>query len=364
MPRVVLEKVSKNFERVAALDNVSLSFEDGDYSCILGPTGSGKTTLLKVIAGLVEPDSGEVYIDGKNVTGAPPEARGAVYMHQQYALFPHLTVSQNISFGLIARGVNRKLIEKRVSEALEIVKLSEWSDAYPRELSGGMQQRVALARCLATGAQLLLLDEPLGALDARLRLEVRGELARIVDELNLTVIHVTHDQSEAMSLADRLILLRDGRVVQTGSPEDVYFNPNSVFSAYFVGESVFLEGVVTKADGRLVSIELRNGMTVEALSGDNFSQGELAVAAVRCEDIIVGEGPLMGLLREVNFLGSLSKLTFELPGGLRISVNIPLSKFIKTDFRIGMGLQLTIPRDKVRVFKYPYMGLAKEIEAF
>ncbi len=363
MPRVVLEKISKNFERVAALDNVSLSFEDGDYSCILGPTGSGKTTLLKVIAGLVEPDSGDVYIDGKRVTGAPPETRGAVYMHQQYALFPHLTVSQNISFGLIARGVNKKLIEKRVSEALEIVKLSEWGDAYPRELSGGMQQRVALARCLATGAQLLLLDEPLGALDARLRLEVRGELARIVDELNLTVIHVTHDQSEAMSLADRLILLRDGRVVQTGSPEEVYFNPNSVFSAYFVGESVFLEGVVTKADGRLVSIELRNGMTVEALSSDNFSQGELTVAAVRCEDIIVGEGPLMGLLKEVNFLGSFSKLTFELPGGLEIPVNIPLSKFIKSDFRIGMGLQLAIPRDRVRVFKYPYMGLAKEIEA-
>lgn len=363
MPRVVLEKVSKKFERVAALENISLTFEDGDYSCILGPTGSGKTTLLKVIAGLVEPDSGDVYIDDKRVTEAPPEKRGAVYMHQQYALFPHLTVSQNISFGLTSRGLDKDTIKKKVSDALEIVKLSEWGDAYPRELSGGMQQRVALARCLATGVRLLLLDEPLGALDARLRLEVRGELARIAKELNLTVIHVTHDQAEAMSLADRLILLKDGRVVQTGSPEEVYFNPNSVFSAYFVGESVFFEGVVTKIDGRLVSIELRNGMTVEALSSDNFSQGELAVAAVRCEDIIVGEGPLMGLLKEVNFLGGFSKLTFELPGGLKIPVNIPLSKFIKTDFRIGMGFQLAIPREKVHVFKYPYMGLAKEIEA-
>lgn len=363
MPRVVLEKVSKRFERVTALDNVSLSFEDGDYCCILGPTGSGKTTLLKVIAGLVEPDSGEVYIDGKRFTKTPPETRNAVYMHQQYALFPHLTVSQNVSFGLSARGLNMDMVRKRVTEALEIVKLSEWADAYPRELSGGMQQRVALARCLATGARLLLLDEPLGALDARLRLEVRGELARIAEELNLTVIHVTHDQSEAMSLADRLILLKNGRVFQTGSPEEVYFNPNSVFAAYFVGESVFLEGVVTKVNGRLVSIELRNGMRVEALSSDSFSQGELAVATVRCEDIIIGEGPLMGLLREVNFLGGFSKLTFELPGDLKISVNIPLSKFIKKDFRIGMGFQLEIPRDKVRLFKYPYAGLAKEIEA-
>ncbi|MEM2585079.1 MAG: ABC transporter ATP-binding protein, partial [Thermoproteota archaeon] len=201
MPNVVLKNVRKKFNGITALENINITFDDGEYACVLGPTGSGKTTLLKVIAGLVNPDHGDVYIDGKCVTKVPPEARGAVYMHQQYALFPHLTVSQNIAFGLRARGVSENDVKRKVSEVLEIVKLNQWADAYPNELSGGMQQRVALARCLATGAKLLLLDEPLGALDARLRLEVRNELARIAEELGLTVIHVTHDQSEAMSLA-------------------------------------------------------------------------------------------------------------------------------------------------------------------
>ncbi|MEM2057321.1 MAG: ABC transporter ATP-binding protein [Thermoproteota archaeon] len=363
MPKVVLEKVSKRFGRITALDKIDLMLDDGEYSCILGPTGSGKTTLLKIIAGLVEPDSGDVYIDGKRVTGTPAEKRNAVYMHQNYALFPHLTVSQNIIFGLTARGFEEETARRKVSEVLETVKLGEWANAYPRELSGGMQQRVALARCLATGARLLLLDEPLGALDARLRLEVRRELSRIAEELNLTVIHVTHDQSEALSLADRLILMRGGKIIQTGPPEEVYFKPNSVFSAYFVGESVFLEGVVRRVDGRNVTIELRNGTVIEALSNEGFKRGELAVAAVRCEDIEVGGGPLTARLKEVNFLGSFSKLVFELTGGLKITVNIPLLRFIKEEFRIGASFQLSIPREKTYLFKQPPMGLMGEIEA-
>jgi len=274
LPRVVLSGISKKFAEITALNNINLSFEDGEYTCILGPTGSGKTTLLKVIAGLVTPDSGDVYIDEKRVTGIPPEMRNAVYMHQQYALFPHMTVSQNIAFGLFNRGLSEEIIDRSISEALEMVRLRGWANAYPRELSGGMQQRVALARCLATGAKLLLLDEPLGALDARLRLEVRSELSRIAEELNLTVIHVTHDQSEAISLADRLILMRDGRIVQTGAPSDLYFKPNSIFSAYFLGESIFFECVIKKVEEDLVSLELRNGMTIEAFSEDSFKQSE------------------------------------------------------------------------------------------
>ncbi len=363
LPEVVLKNVGKKFNGITALEDINITFEDGEYACVLGPTGSGKTTLLKVIAGLVEPDRGEVYIDGKSVKGIPPEAIGAVYMHQQYALFPHLTVSQNISFGLLARGVSEEDAKRRVLEVLEIVKLGKWADAYPRELSGGMQQRVALARCLATGAKLLLLDEPLGALDARLRLEVRSELARIAEELNLTVIHVTHDQSEAMSLADKLVLLRNGRILQAGPPEEVYLKPNSIFSAYFVGESILLEGAIKKINGNSIFIELRNGMVVEALYEEGFREGDLAVAAVRCEDIIVGEGPLMGLLKEISFLGSFSKIVFELPGGMKIPVNIPLADFIKSNFRIGMALQLTIPKERIRLFKYPEIGIAKEIEA-
>jgi len=363
LPRVVLNNIGKKFNGITALENINTAFEDGEYACILGPTGSGKTTLLKVIAGLVNPDRGDVYINGKRVTGAPPEARDAVYMHQQYALFPHLTVRQNISFGLFARGVNEEDIMKKVSEVLEIVKLSQWADAYPCELSGGMQQRVALARCLATGAKLLLLDEPLSALDARLRLEVRNELAKIAEELNLTVIHVTHDQSEAMSLADKIVILRNGRILQEGPPEEVYLKPNSIFSAYFVGESVLLEGLIKRINDDTILIELRNGIMIEAPCEEGFKEGDLAVVAVRCEDIVIGEGPLMGLIKEINFLGSFSKIVFELPGRLIIPVNIPLTDFIKSNLRVGMAIQLTIPRERTRLFKYPEMGMAKEIEA-
>lgn len=363
MPEVVLENVKKRFNGIVALEDISILFENGEYACVLGPTGSGKTTLLKVIAGLVKPDRGNVYIDGKRVTDIPPEARNAVYMHQQYALFPHLKISENIAFGLLARGFSREYAMKKVLEVLEIVKLSQWADAYPHELSGGMQQRVALARCLATGAKLLLLDEPLGALDARLRLEVRNELIRIAKELDLTVIHVTHDQSEAMSLADKLILLRNGRIVQAGPPEEVYLKPNSIFSAYFVGESILLEGIIRRINGDTAFIELRNGMMIEASCREDFKEGDLTVVAVRCEDIIIGEGPLMGLLKEVSFLGSFSKITFELPGGLKIPVNIPLTDFIKSDLRIGMAFQLTIPKERARLFKYPEIGIAKEVEA-
>jgi len=363
LPRVVLENVKKSFNGIVALEDINISFENGEYACVLGPTGSGKTTLLKVIAGLVKPDYGEVYIDNKRVTNIPPEARNAVYMHQQYALFPHLTVGENISFGLLARGVRKEDAMRKTLEVLEIVKLRQWADAYPHELSGGMQQRVALARCLATGAKLLLLDEPLSALDARLRLEVRNELARIAEELDLTVIHVTHDQSEAMSLADKLILLRNGRIVQAGPPEEVYLKPNSIFTAYFVGESILLDGVIRRINGDTAFIELRNGMTIETFCDESFKEGDLAVVAVRCEDVIIGEGPLMGLLKEISFLGSFSKIIFELPGGLKMSVNIPLTDFIKSDLRVGMALQLAIPKERTRLFKYPAIGIAKEVEA-
>ncbi|MGQ9479042.1 MAG: ABC transporter ATP-binding protein [Thermoproteota archaeon] len=363
MPKVVLEDVSKRFGNIVALDNVRIFFEDGEYSCILGPTGSGKTTLLKIVAGLVKPDTGSVYIDGERVNEVPPEKRNAVYMHQSYALFPHMTVGQNILFGLIARGFDLDTAMRRVMEVLEIVRLGKWADAYPKELSGGMQQRVALARCLATGAKILLLDEPLGSLDARLRLEVRKELARIAEELNLTVIHVTHDQSEAMALAQRIVILRNGRIIQAGSPEEVYFNPNSIFSAYFVGESIFLEGVINRVNGDIVSIRLRNGMVLEAYSREFFNPGELAVISFCSCNLVVGKGSLMGTLKEINFFGSTSRLVFELPGGIRIYASLPLSEFVKGDFRIETSFHLDVPRERIHVFKYPAEGLEKEIKA-
>jgi spermidine/putrescine transport system ATP-binding protein len=230
--------VTKRFDEITALDGVNLSIEDGEYVCVLGPTGAGKTTLLRIMAGLLKSDEGEIYIDGKRVNDLPPEARDTVYMYQQYALFPHMTVWQNVSYGPEIKDWDGEKVEQLTTEILEMVRLAERRDAYPHELSGGMQQRVALSRGIASGARILLLDEPLGALDARLRVDLRAQLKQLVKDQGLTAVHVTHDQEEALMTADRVVVLRNGRVEQIGTPHEVYSRPQSIFVASFVGVSI------------------------------------------------------------------------------------------------------------------------------
>jgi spermidine/putrescine ABC transporter ATP-binding subunit len=251
MSRVDVAAASKAYGALKALDDVSINFADGEFFGLLGPSGSGKTTLLRAIAGFVDLDSGSISFDGERVESVPVHRRGIGMMFQSYALFPHLTVDENIAFGLDVRGTPRAEIEQRVREMLALVRLPGLGGRKPKQLSGGQQQRVALARALITRPKVLLLDEPLGALDRRLRQEMQVELREIQRETGITAIFVTHDQEEALTLSDRIAIINDGRLVQTGKPQDVYERPVTVFAAQFLGDSNILQGTPIEGGLRL-----------------------------------------------------------------------------------------------------------------
>jgi len=251
MSRVDVDGATKRYGPLKALDGVTLHFSDGEFFGLLGPSGSGKTTLLRAIAGFVELDAGSIGFDGERVENVPVHRRGIGMMFQSYALFPHLTVNENIAFGLDVRGTPREEVARRVQEMLALVRLPGLGGRKPKQLSGGQQQRVALARALITRPKVLLLDEPLGALDRRLRQEMQVELREIQRETGITAIFVTHDQEEALTLSDRIAIINDGRLMQTGKPQEVYERPVSVFAAQFLGDSNVLRGATIDGGLRL-----------------------------------------------------------------------------------------------------------------
>src|SRR5512135_25177 len=265
MPEVRVVNLTKKFGNISAIDNVTLTIHDREYFSLLGPSGCGKTTLLRLIAGLIDPDSGEIYIGDRLVNDVPPEDRDIGFVFQTFALFPHMTAWNNVTYGPKVKGFDMKQATTIGHEVLELVKLNERLDAYPNELSGGMMQRIAVARALAAGAKTLLLDEPLGQLDAKVRNEIRYEIRKMAKDLNLTAIHVTHDQSEAMSISDRIAVMKKGKIVQIGTPQELYLKPNSLFVAHFIGESNFMEGTVTRTNSGQLEIELRGGFKVQAI---------------------------------------------------------------------------------------------------
>src|SRR5688572_86897 len=258
MSRVDVAQISKRYGTVKALDRVSLSFRDGEFFGLLGPSGSGKTTLLRAIAGFVEPDEGAISFDGERVESVPVHKRAIGMVFQNYALFPNLDVAGNIAFGLAVRGIASSERQARVEDMLRLVRLSGLGGRKPRELSGGQQQRVALARALITRPKVLLLDEPLGALDRRLRQQMQVELKEIQRETGVTTVFVTHDQEEALTLSDRIAIIDQGRLMQVGSPQEVYERPATIFAAQFLGDAnVFngrrTNGEIVLADGTIIS---------------------------------------------------------------------------------------------------------------
>jgi len=367
MSMVRLVNVTKRFGKITALKQINLSIEDGEYVCVLGPTGAGKTTLLRIIAGLLEPDEGEVYIEGKKVNGVPPEKRNAVYMFQNFALFPHMNVWQNVSFGPVIKEWDPEKIENVTSEILEMVRLGDRRDAYPHELSGGMQQRVALARGIAAGARILLLDEPFGALDARLRVNLRTQLRSLVKDQGLTAIHVTHDQEEALMVADRIIILREGRIEQIGSPQEIYMNPQSIFVMSFVGGANFIDGSVARLDSSGSTIEIRGGLQIR-VSDTSRRMGERVVVAIRREDVLLGKSRrrgfnnLIGEVVDVMFVGGSLEYIVKLENDMSILSRIMLTSSSRT-FGKGEIVIVSFHPDECRVFPYPERGLLKEIEA-
>lgn len=278
MSTVVADNVRKNYGAVAALDGVSLTFADGEFFGLLGPSGSGKTTLLRMVAGFIMPDTGSISFDGERVDQVPVQKRGIGMVFQSYALFPHLTVAENIGFGLSVRGVARDGIQREVAAMLDLVQLEGYGERTPRQLSGGQQQRVALARALITKPKVLLLDEPLGALDRRLRQEMQVELRQIQRRIGITTIFVTHDQEEALTLSDRIAIIDKGKLVQVGAPTAIYERPATVFAAQFLGDANVLAG--TRTD---------HGLRLSDGTGIRFGAGLAGsgLAVVRPEKLMV-----------------------------------------------------------------------------
>jgi putative spermidine/putrescine transport system ATP-binding protein len=259
-PMVKLEGVSKNYGAFNALQETSLSVEKGEFLTLLGPSGSGKTTLLNVISGMQSPTQGKVFINGNDVTAVPPSKRGLGMVFQNYALMPHMTVFENIAFPLQIRRVGREEIKRRVSDVLGLVGLSTLAHRKPKELSGGQQQRVSIARCLVYDPSLILMDEPLGALDKKLREQMQIEIKRLHVESGITIMYVTHDQEEALNMSDRIMLMKGGQIEQLGTPGELYSNPVSVFAADFIGESSILDVEVVET-GETSLVKLRSTQT-------------------------------------------------------------------------------------------------------
>jgi len=319
-----LDRVTKQFDDVTAVDDVSLEIDRGSFFAMLGPSGCGKTTTLRMIGGFEEPNAGTIYLGEEPVTGKPPYKRDVNTVFQSYALFPHLSIFENVAFGLRRRGVRGGDVRGRVTEILRLVGLSGMEKRKPRQLSGGQQQRVALARALVNKPRVLLLDEPLGALDLKLRKQMQLELKAIQHDVGITFVHVTHDQEEAMTMADRIAIMNGGHIEQLGTPSELYEQPRTAFVAGFLGISNLLPGTVSAAD----AVRLDDGTVVkathEALQGRS---GRVAVG-VRPEKIRLGhveENRLSGRLLETAYVGVATQYVLETKAG-NVSVYVQNSE--------------------------------------
>ena len=289
---VRVEKLAKTFDRTVAVDNVSLDIQPGELFFLLGPSGCGKTTLLRCVAGFCDPDRGSIHFGDRDITRLPPHKRDTGMVFQSYALWPHMTVKENIAFGLQIRKLPRKEVANRVADALDIVRMSDRADHNPNQLSGGQQQRVALARALVVHPQCLLLDEPLSNLDAKLRIEMRSEIRRICKQAGLTAIYVTHDQKEALSIADRLAVLHEGSVQQVGTPQEVYHSPVNTFTAGFIGETNLLKAEVLRRDPSGTWLSTPLGEVVSRIDGTGaLDAGDQVTLSIRPEAIRVSPPP-------------------------------------------------------------------------
>lgn len=320
--------LSKSFGATAALDKVSLSIERGEFFALLGPSGCGKTTLLRLIAGFEAPDTGRIVIDGADVSGLPPYARPVNMMFQSYALFPHMDVAANIAFGLRQERMDRRRIAVRVDEMLGLVQMSDYRQRRPRELSGGQRQRVALARALAKMPKLLLLDEPLAALDRRMRAQTRLELTGIQERIGITFLVVTHDQEEALSMASRVAVMNHGHLVQTGRPAEIYERPNSRFVADFVGEVNLFEGTITaRSNGPALAVPGFDD-PIPMPAGTKLREGAAAALAVRPEGLVLTLSPPEGFaifakVSSVGYLGGGSLVHLATERGRTLKIYLP-----------------------------------------
>ena len=349
--RIWVKNLSKRFGDLVALKDFELEVEGGEFIGLLGPSGCGKTTALNCFAGLLAPDAGDIELDGESILSVPSERRRFGMVFQNYALFPHLSIARNVSFGLEMEGVEKTEIRERVQEVLSLVRLEEHRDKYPAQLSGGQQQRVALARAVVTRPRIILMDEPLSNLDAKLRLEMRTEIRRLHQTLGLTTIYVTHDQEEALSLSDRVVLMRAGTIQQVGPPKEVYAEPASAYAANFLGYRNLLPVKLTAAEGeQRATVVTQGGVELSGTLRDRLSPGDEAVAAIRPEDVSVlpadrkEQGAFSGTVELAEFLGRDSELS--VPGELGEPVIVRTTG----DWKVGSKVSLQLPPERLFVF--------------
>ncbi|HEX8046926.1 MAG TPA: ABC transporter ATP-binding protein [Rhizobium sp.] len=322
-PYISFKNVTKKFGDFVAVDNLSLDIYNREFFALLGASGCGKSTLLRMLAGFEQPTTGEIILDGQSLAGTPPYRRPVNMMFQSYALFPHMTVEKNIAFGLRQDGMPKAEIDDRVAQMLKLVKLEQFAKRKPHQLSGGQRQRVALARSLAKRPKVLLLDEPLGALDKKLREETQFELMDLQQSLGLTFVVVTHDQEEAMTMADRIAVMSHGKVVQVATPAEIYEAPNSRFVADFIGDVNILEGNVTSARAGIIEIAVDPALTLRTASGDTPAEGSRASLAIRPEKLRITPRPpanasvnaAEGEIWDIAYLGDMTVFHVKLQNG-------------------------------------------------
>lgn len=317
-----LKNIKKSFTgEESVLQGISLSIAGGEFITFLGSSGCGKTTTLRIIAGLESPDEGQVFLDGKDVTNLEPNDRDVNTVFQNYALFPHMTVEENVGYGLKLKKVAKGEIKKKVSHMLELVQLSGYEKRKPSELSGGQRQRVAIARALVNNPKVLLLDEPLGALDLQLRRAMQHELKRLQKKLGITFVYITHDQEEAINMSDRIAVMNAGRFEQIGTPDEIYNHPKTSYVATFVGNANILKGKVESQTGNQALLSLGGGKVLVNAEGEKLSKGEEVTIAVRSENVLLDEECGCGMeaqVEEKTFAGGQLRMVLSLPGGEKV----------------------------------------------
>lgn len=341
-----INNIRKTYGKTPVLDNVSLDVYNGELCCLLGPSGCGKTTSLRIIDGLLQPDEGTIRLSGRDITGMPAQKRNIGLVFQNYALFPNMSVFDNVAYGLRRRRVSVNDIKARVQRSLETVELAGFENRRIHEISGGQQQRVALARALVIEPALLLLDEPLSNLDARLRMEMRQEIKRIQKDLGITTVYVTHDQEEAMSLADRIVVMNNGRIEQIGSPREIYENPATLFVADFIGHCNFIEAEIDHGNIHIFGQNI-------PVNGEQLPEKTKVVCAIRPERIRLGtvdESTLKGRIKDVVYFGSTLRYRIVIENAAtsyELTAEVPASQAI---FRADDIAGVEVRHDDMRFF--------------